>query len=325
MPIGVSAHLGRERGAALAREPRVRGRLVRAEDWCLRPFSRPARVGIIQPVQPSITGPSGNRRPVTTRERRDVDRRMLVLGFVTLVMMGWGAGELGPAALHTTDLGAVHDLATQRNQLLTATANALSLCGGVLVIGPLGALCCLALHRAGDRGGSLLLTLSTAGAFLMFNLDKVIVGRPRPPGEHLVSTAQSSFPSGHATLSAAFYCALLIMFLTRRPPRAAAVAGTGAVALLVLGIALSRVYLGVHYPSDVAVGAALGIAWALLVRTSLRERRHSGRNDGWTVRDRHRAPRQLGVDHGIWPRRRTARNRRPSQPGVRLTERHPVS
>jgi undecaprenyl-diphosphatase len=84
----------------------------------------------------------------------------------------------------------------------------------------------------------------------------------------------SSFPSGHATQSAAFYGSglLALMILLRGPGRlrelARAVAAA-ALALLVCGVGFSRVYLGVHYPTDVACGLLLGALWAGLVRREL--------------------------------------------------------
>lgn len=95
------------------------------------------------------------------------------------------------------------------------------------------------------------------------------MGRHRPPVAHLVVATHLSFPSGHATLSAAFYVALAIVFLTATPRRAVAVASVIATGLLVVGIALSRVYLGVHYPSHVVSAALLGASWTLLAARKL--------------------------------------------------------
>jgi undecaprenyl-diphosphatase len=88
---------------------------------------------------------------------------------------------------------------------------------------------------------------------------KDAVDRPRPPGG-LVSTSGSSFPSGHAAHSV-FYLWLAITIVLRLRPgmaRAAAVVTAGFVLTALIG--LSRVYLGVHYLSDVSAGWALGAA-----------------------------------------------------------------
>ncbi len=93
-------------------------------------------------------------------------------------------------------------------------------------------------------------------------LQKYWIARVRPDLEpHLVVVQTSSFPSGHATSSMIFYLTLALA-LTRntRWHRAAAI---GAIMLSLL-IGLSRVMLGVHWPSDVVGGWAFGLLWVLL-------------------------------------------------------------
>jgi undecaprenyl-diphosphatase len=87
--------------------------------------------------------------------------------------------------------------------------------------------------------------------------------------EHLQAVTGSSFPSGHATQASAFWLSLVLALrATRVTSFARRVAGVFA-ATLVLGVAWSRVYLGVHYPSDVVAGVILGSGWALWVRRCL--------------------------------------------------------
>lgn len=108
-----------------------------------------------------------------------------------------------------------------------------------------------------------LLLVSTAGGFALNALMKAVFARPRPSVvPHLREVFTPSFPSGHAALSAVVYLTigvLLFEVVKGRTARlyclAVAMAATGLVGL-------SRVYLGVHYPSDVLAGWATGIAWA---------------------------------------------------------------
>ncbi len=125
------------------------------------------------------------------------------------------------------------------------------------------------LYRRGAGTNALAIALSTAGGVLIANVDKLLVGRPRPTVHHLELVRSSSFPSGHATQATAFYLALLIALRLRKPPLVVAVTAAVAAGVLILGIALSRVYLGVHYPSDVAAGVLLGAAWTLVVAALL--------------------------------------------------------
>ena len=96
---------------------------------------------------------------------------------------------------------------------------------------------------------------------------KQVVGRPRPPaGLRLVAETEPSFPSGHATDSAALYLTValvLALFVLRRPVARAALVTGGLVLTGCVG--LSRLVLGVHWPSDVLAGWALGTTAALVV------------------------------------------------------------
>ncbi len=81
---------------------------------------------------------------------------------------------------------------------------------------------------------------------------------------HLAEVSNASFPSGHATIAAATYLiigALLAQTFQRRTPRVYVVAITVAITL---AVGISRLYLGVHWPTDVMAGWALGSAWALV-------------------------------------------------------------
>jgi membrane-associated phospholipid phosphatase len=90
---------------------------------------------------------------------------------------------------------------------------------------------------------------------------KALIARPRPILEYPLAHASGySFPSGHAGGAAALYGSLVLLAspLLRRWAR---VLLWAAGALLVAAVAASRVLLGVHYPSDVTAGVALGLAW----------------------------------------------------------------
>ncbi|MFN8018901.1 MAG: phosphatase PAP2 family protein [Acidimicrobiales bacterium] len=112
------------------------------------------------------------------------------------------------------------------------------------------------------------LALGIAG--LTATVAKAAVGRQRPPVRlHLVTETEPSFPSGHATDSTAVYLALalVIAVVVLRSPRARA-AVVGAAGALAGAIGLSRLVLGVHWPSDVIAGWSLGLAVAVVVATA---------------------------------------------------------
>ncbi|CAN5228970.1 phosphatase PAP2 family protein [soil metagenome] len=104
-----------------------------------------------------------------------------------------------------------------------------------------------------------------AGSALV-NAMKALVDRGRPDVvEHLGSFQTASFPSGHAAQSAIVYLSLAILVVRVVPGRAARIYVIVAAGLLTVAIGLSRLYLGVHWPSDVLAGWAIGSGWALMV------------------------------------------------------------
>jgi undecaprenyl-diphosphatase len=107
---------------------------------------------------------------------------------------------------------------------------------------------------------------SIVGVSLLNALVKISFHRARPEVvPHLAEVSNSSFPSGHAMISAATYLTIGAMLAQSQPTtRARAYLMTVAVAMTLM-IGISRLYLGVHWPSDVLAGWALGAAWALAV------------------------------------------------------------
>lgn len=109
-----------------------------------------------------------------------------------------------------------------------------------------------------------LVAVATLSGSQLVAVLKDYVGRPRPElVDHLVQASGLSFPSGHAANSAIVY--LTIALLASQVARGRAVRTTLIVlaALLVTAIGASRVYLGVHWPSDVLAGWSFGSLWAL--------------------------------------------------------------
>jgi undecaprenyl-diphosphatase len=113
------------------------------------------------------------------------------------------------------------------------------------------------------RGAALLVTLCVGGGFVLSTLLKELFGRPRPDlVTHGATVFTASFPSGHAMLSTVTYLTLAAV-LARLQPRRRVKAYLLALGLLVaLVVGASRVYLGVHWPTDVVAGWSLGAAWA---------------------------------------------------------------
>ena len=152
-----------------------------------------------------------------------------------------GPGWLAEAALEITALGSFAVL-------------------GLIV---LAAIAWLLLIR--KAGSALLVAVSVGGGVLLSSLLKSGFARPRPdlaPHADVVHTL--SFPSGHAMSAAVVYLTLGALLARAQPHRRLKIylASVGVVVTVLVGI--SRVYLGVHWPTDVLAGWCAGSAWALL-------------------------------------------------------------
>jgi undecaprenyl-diphosphatase len=138
----------------------------------------------------------------------------------------------------------------------------MSACGtiGIIIVGAV-ALVVLAIQRRWLAAVSLIIV--TVGAQLLNNVLKELFARTRPApiGPTLIPAQQWSFPSGHAMVSAAFY--FYIGYLCWKGLRGwARYTVCGLLLLLVLLIGISRLYLGLHFLSDVIAGYAAGFVWA---------------------------------------------------------------
>jgi membrane-associated phospholipid phosphatase len=116
-----------------------------------------------------------------------------------------------------------------------------------------------------------LLAAAYVGADLAFNAVKELVHRPRPPaGILLKPVAGPSFPSGHATQAVAVYGMLAALTAAATPRWSRKVAAWAAAVVVVGTVAVSRLYLGTHWLTDVLGGLALGAAWLFALLTSVR-------------------------------------------------------
>jgi undecaprenyl-diphosphatase len=152
---------------------------------------------------------------------------------------------------------------------LTEAMWGITMLGSTAVLAPVGLLVFAVWLRRGRRRAAYLFAIAMAGAIMLDITLKEVFRRPRPSaaffGFALPSTY--SFPSGHALVSLCFYGALVALGV--RGHRVAA--WLGALALVAL-IGFSRIYLGVHYPTDVIGGYAAACAWLLTVRSAARMR-----------------------------------------------------
>jgi undecaprenyl-diphosphatase len=149
--------------------------------------------------------------------------------------------------------------------LLTFLAERVTWLGSLGVLALFGAIAVAVLVRAHRREDAVLLTVTMAGALALENGLKYWFHRVRPAAFFGPEPTTYSFPSGHALFSLCFYGVLAIVVARAGPPAAAKAALRIATGLLLLSIGATRIYLGVHYPSDVLAGYLVAIAWIAVV------------------------------------------------------------
>jgi undecaprenyl-diphosphatase len=185
----------------------------------------------------------------------------LIAVFVLLAGATSLAGLAIKALAPSFDLEAVRWLTTHRSPALIRIASMVTALGSLVWLAPAVVVVAIAIIvRWRRRRQAIGLGIVTAGAALLAVITKSIVGRPRPPVERLAHVSSTSFPSEHAVQAAAIYLALALLLGAGCSPVWRRLLVAVAIGLAVV-VAASRVYLGVHYPTDVAGGLLLGWVW----------------------------------------------------------------
>ena len=137
--------------------------------------------------------------------------------------------------------------------------------GGYVILSMLVIGVAIYLIAAGKRGTALLVVGAVGSGTLLSETLKFGFARPRPDlVAHLAEVQSASFPSGHAMISAIAYLTLGVLLTRAHKQRRTKFIIMSYAILLTLMIGLSRIYLGVHWPTDVLAGWALGAAWSSL-------------------------------------------------------------
>jgi undecaprenyl-diphosphatase len=154
-----------------------------------------------------------------------------------------------------------------RSGWLTAVARGWTLLGSGWIVAPVVTAAAVALVARRRLPAAVVVAASSAGCAIAVAIVKASVSRPRPPvSGRLVDAAGAAFPSGHAAQSVACYTALAWAVTSEIGTRTIRIMVWSGAALIALGVGWSRVYLGVHWPSDVLGGWTLASAWlAVLV------------------------------------------------------------
>lgn len=156
-----------------------------------------------------------------------------------------------------------------RDPGLTTVMRVITQFGGAIVVASvLGAAAVVAYMRTRSPRWAAFFAATLVGALALDDVVKFLVGRPRPTASQLVEVSGSAFPSGHATAAAAM-CAALAYAFTRRSGWRRTVWVWAAALVVASLVALSRVYLGVHWLTDVVGGMMLGVFWVAFTSSGL--------------------------------------------------------
>ncbi|WP_051027576.1 phosphatase PAP2 family protein [Nocardia higoensis] len=145
---------------------------------------------------------------------------------------------------------------------LTALAYFVSTVGDTLSMTILGTVVCAYLLRTGDRARATLVAVAGFGAAVIVFGGKRLIGRERPPvADRLTYEPSLSYPSGHAVASCVVIAVCAAVFIPRLQRLVARVAAWALATVFVFAVGWSRVYLGVHWPTDVLGAWCGGLAW----------------------------------------------------------------
>lgn len=222
--------------------------------------TRPAHVHAHPPATP-------------TSVLRSRPRLLLALGALFLAL-ATGAAVEGGLVLLTWDLPIQRWVEAHRTPALDQVFLTFSRAGATVTVLLLGTLAAAVTWRRCRAVGTVLLLATFSRPLIEFTL-KLVVDRPRPDLERLVVGTGPSFPSGHVMAAVALWglLPLIVSLYTRR--RALWWASVVVAGVMVFGIAASRVYLGVHWFSDVTGGLVAGTFFLLGVEAVL-VRLHTG-------------------------------------------------
>ncbi len=194
----------------------------------------------------------------------------IIIAATGAILFGKLAETVMQGSTQAVDESVLIWMARQRTPVADAFMLEITALGTGIVVMTIVGIAALFLSLTRHKYSALLLLVATAGGLVLNSALKLFFDRPRPQvfewGTH---AATSSFPSGHAMSAAIVYST--VAYLAARLHK---YAWARAITLFVAGIIIvlicaSRMYLGVHYPSDVIAGATIGLAWAAFCMATL--------------------------------------------------------
>jgi undecaprenyl-diphosphatase len=174
--------------------------------------------------------------------------------------------ELIEGDVSAVDRSILLTVARSRTPWLTIVAIDVTSLGSITLVVLFSAFTLVVLLVLRDRLGALQLLAASAGAGILTLVTKNIIERIRPEeAQRLIVVSGFSYPSGHSVSTSALYLTIAIIAGRHVQQSSARAALFLAVSTVVIMVGASRVYLGVHYATDVVSGTLLGAGWALVL------------------------------------------------------------
>ncbi|MDB4885949.1 MAG: superfamily [Gemmatimonadetes bacterium] len=192
---------------------------------------------------------------------------VLIVGTVLALAGTLAFAELGESvqkgATQAYDVAVLQWLGRHQTRLLTAGAVELTYLGTGTVVLMVVGVSALFLWHTEHKHSARILLVAVAGNILLNGMLKLVFHRTRPSVFDWQTTAvSSSFPSGHAMSATVCYGTVAYLVARLQKHRSSRVATLTGAVILILLICATRLYLGVHYPSDVIAGIVVGLAWS---------------------------------------------------------------
>src|SRR3954453_9549483 len=193
---------------------------------------------------------------------------------VELVLLGLGrlvTHVLVHSALHRDEFAFERDVVAHRTPGWNHVTSFGTLIGGTEVVLAMTAVGCLLLFlRAHGPRLPAFLAVAVAGETALFVLASLVIDRLRPGIPHLdAAPPTSSFPSGHTAASVALWCGLAFGLARTHPRHPLRVLSWVLAVALPAFVLSSRLYRGMHWPTDVAASVVFTLLWLLLLRAGL--------------------------------------------------------
>lgn len=220
----------------------------------------------------------------------------LVMGAAIAIAGTWAfatlAGHVTSGSTQAFDNAVLRWLGAHRIPSLDPVMLDITSLGTSSVVAMVVGVAALFLWLAQHKHSAILLFVATFGGVVLNNLLKLGFGRPRPEVIPWATTATFySFPSGHAMSSTIVYSTVAYLAARLQRTHAARIAISLVAAIVIFLVCLSRLYLGVHYPSDVLAGVIIGLAWAAFCMATLEAiQLYARRNAPELLQEEHPAP-----------------------------------